>query len=513
MNKIRCLFLIVALFPLQILLAQPNKPIRIEIPWNSSTEPFLVTPCAENGLVLFYATNQNPDKNHALWVFNFYDKNLQKVWTKEYPVNKSYKFQQSDYKDGILNLCFLNEGKSAGNDNLEVLRISLYQEGFDEYFGKIDDKPELTQFKVFGNSAFIGLNAEKGENSLFVFDFQTNKMHTVDIDNQSDTRIEKIAFDTVARQANVLIKRTEKRKQLAFYNTYDLSGKLLASLNLNPNNEDFAIHSAEMISTGMNTKLIIGTFSTGNSRLSSANLEGSEQASGFFTFRVKGTSIDTGNFVSFSSLKNFYIYSSSDDYLKMKKKAEKMAKSDKENNFTYNLMVHDVVNRNGKFILVVEAFHPEYHTEQSFAYNYYGQPMTNTVTVFDGYRYSNAIVLAFDSTGNESWDNGMELWNILAKDIKKRVNVSFDGSETILAYSDEGKIAYKVIKDKETVDEISYSAIESNFNNDELTNESGNSLETWYGNYFIAFGYQTIRNNSMVDNKRNVFYINKIAFQ
>jgi len=39
----------------------------------------------------------------------------------------------------------------------------------------------------------------------------------------------------------------------------------------------------------------------------------------------------------------------------------------------------------------------------------------------------------------QSWDNGMELWNILAKDIKKRVNVSFDGEEIVLAYSSEGK--------------------------------------------------------------------------
>jgi len=77
-----------------------------------------------------------------------------------------------------------------------------------------------------------------------------------------------------------------------------------------------------------------------------------------------------------------------------------MAKSGKEYDYAYNLLVHDIVNRNGKYILVVEAFHPEYHTEQSFVYNYYGQPFNNTVTVFDGYRYSNAIVLAFDSTGN-----------------------------------------------------------------------------------------------------------------
>jgi len=87
------------------------------------------------------------------------------------------------------------------------------------------------------------------------------------------------------------------------------------------------------------------------------------------------------------------------------------------------------------------------------------------------------------------------------------------GNEIVLAYSSEGKIAYKIIKEKETVDEISYSTIDTNFNNDELTSDTGNGLELWYKNYFIAYGYQSVRNNSMVDNKRAVFYINKIAFQ
>jgi len=513
MSKIRCLFLVVVLFPIQILLAQTNKPIRIEIPWNSSAEPFVVAPCAENGLVLFYATNQYPDKNHAVWVFNLYDKNLQKVWTKEYPVIKNFNYQQSDFKDGILNLCFLKDGKSADDNNFEILRITLYPQNFEEFLGKTPDKDEILQFKVFNNMAFIGLAAGKNENSLFTFNFQLNKMDTISIDNQSETRIEKINFDSVTRQINILVKQTEKRKQKTYYNTYNLSGKLQHTLFLNPKNEDVIINSAEMFSTNANSKLIIGTFSTKSVRNSSVDLEGSEQSSGFFTYTVTGSTIDTGNFIRFTSLQNFYTYSNSEDYLKMKKKAEKMAKSGKEYDYAYNLLVHDIVNRNGKYILVVEAFHPEYHTEQSFVYNYYGQPFNNTVTVFDGYRYSNAIVLAFDSTGNQSWDNGMELWNILAKDIKKRVNVSFDGEEIVLAYSSEGKIAYKIIKEKETVDEISYSTIDTNFNNDELTSDTGNGLELWYKNYFIAYGYQSVRNNSMVDNKRAVFYINKIAFQ
>jgi len=105
MSKIRCFILVVPISYTNPV-GSDNKPIRIEIPWNSSAEPFVVAPCAENGLVLFYATNQYPDKNHAVWVFNLYDKNLQKVWTKEYPVIKNFNYQQSDFKDGILNLCF-----------------------------------------------------------------------------------------------------------------------------------------------------------------------------------------------------------------------------------------------------------------------------------------------------------------------------------------------------------------------------------------------------------------------
>jgi len=37
-------------------------------------------------------------------------------------------------------------------------------------------------------------------------------MDTISIDNQSETRIEKINFDSVTRQINILVKQTEKRK-------------------------------------------------------------------------------------------------------------------------------------------------------------------------------------------------------------------------------------------------------------------------------------------------------------
>jgi hypothetical protein len=88
-----------------------------------------------------------------------------------------------------------------------------------------------------------------------------------------------------------------------------------------------------------------------------------------------------------------------------------------------------------------------------------------------------------------------------------------EDNDLVMAYNHDGKIAWKFIREKKTVTNISYANIETKYSKDRVNNEQSSQLIPWYEHYFLATGYQTIINNYLPSqNRRNVFYINKIVF-
>ncbi len=95
--------------------------------------------------------------------------------------------------------------------------------------------------------------------------------------------------------------------------------------------------------------------------------------------------------------------------------------------------------------------------------------------------------------------------------LAEKAAVYIDDNEAVMAYSNDGKIAWKPVKDNHTG--VSYANIETKYSKDRVTNEQNNQFTHWYDNYFLASGYQTIVNNYLPSkNQRSIFFINKIAF-
>jgi hypothetical protein len=256
--------------------------------------------------------------------------------------------------------------------------------------------------------------------------------------------------------------------------------------------------------------LIIGTYKDNPKGKTGIYYEGLDiECSGIYTVRIHGMSSDSVHYFNFAEFSSFYKNLSVNDLSRIRKKNKK------EDDITidYNLLVHNIIILNDGYVFVAEAYYPEYHTVTRMMYDWYGRPMPSYYSVFDGYRYTSAFISRFDKDGKMLWDNGLELWDILSDRLENRVNVIFDKNETILAFNHEGEITYKVISGKEEVQGIDYLPVESKNSRDKLTYESGSNMMYWYRNYFIAYGYQRIRNSLMNDeDKRNVFYVNKIAF-
>jgi hypothetical protein len=207
-------------------------------------------------------------------------------------------------------------------------------------------------------------------------------------------------------------------------------------------------------------------------------------------------------------------YLKSKEYRQARKKAGKKEDGKDKYSIDFDLLLHDIIQKDSRFYFIAEAIYEEYHTVTNTYYDYYGRPVPVSYSVFDGYRYFNAFITCFDQDGKKLWDNGMEIFNILSFDLKNRVNTYFINDEIVMAYNREGKIAVKIIKGHEVIESVEYYQLESTYVNDKIMKDTKSNMIFWYDNYFIAYGFQTIKNNSLIRNsKRGVFYINKVAFQ
>jgi hypothetical protein len=218
-------------------------------------------------------------------------------------------------------------------------------------------------------------------------------------------------------------------------------------------------------------------------------------------------------YTNFLDLKSADDFLSERDIIALRKKAMKKNRIATEYSTDLNLLVHDIIHQDDQFILLGESYYLQYHTESFTDFDFYGRPYTNSYSVFDGFRYTSAIVAAFDAGGNLLWDNSMEIRNLISQSTDQKVSMFFKGEEAILAYLSEGKIGYKIIREGSTVEKTDYADLELSLPEDRLVGETKSRMVHWYDNYFICSGFQEIKNLSVSGNAtKMVFFCNKVQF-
>ncbi|MDQ3395199.1 MAG: hypothetical protein M3512_13955, partial [Bacteroidota bacterium] len=135
---------------------------------------------------------------------------------------------------------------------------------------------------------------------------------------------------------------------------------------------------------------------------------------------------------------------------------------------------------------------------------------------FDGYKYTHAVVAGFDRNGKLLWDNSFEINDVESFQLEKFVKASVEKDRIVLLYLYENVVRSKIINNDEVLEGKSFNDIKLKFEDDVVNNGDNKvgGLEYWYGNNFVAFGVQKIRNATVKFplTQREVFYINKINY-
>jgi hypothetical protein len=135
---------------------------------------------------------------------------------------------------------------------------------------------------------------------------------------------------------------------------------------------------------------------------------------------------------------------------------------------------------------------------------------------FLGYKYTHAIVIAFDSNGDVIWDNSFRTNDISSYNLQKSVAVNVQGDKAVIMYLDDGQLKSKVIQGDEVLEEKTFNPVKLMYPNDKESNRDNDiyGVYNWYDNYLYSYGIQKIKNKSFPkkERKRRVFYLNKIQF-
>ena len=285
--------------------------------------------------------------------------------------------------------------------------------------------------------------------------------------------------------------------------SFDENGDIIKNINLQPSEERSLLYG-RTVKLDRNAELIVGTYSKKKSDISR----------GIFLARISEDGGQIINYYNYADLKNFFSYMKAGRQKRVEERIKRRKVKGKKNKFNYRLLVHEVVERDGKFIMVGEAFYPKY--SQASHYGGYSSYYGNS---FDGYKYTHAVVLGFDRRGRLLWDNSFEINDVVSFTLDQFVHISISDEDMALLYMYENEIRTKVIEGYEVLEGKTYNNLESSFEYDvvdEFTiRDDYGGLEKWYGGNLYAYGIHKIKNlkTEGVRLNREVFFINKISYQ
>jgi len=319
------------------------------------------------------------------------------------------------------------------------------------------------------------------------------------------------AYEDGSFQLLISANNFEKQKTLWIKN-YSADGSLIDNYALKPDEKKSLIFGRS-IKTINNMQIVAGAY---------GNRYG-EYSRGLFIATIDPHGMQQLRYYNYGDLKNFFSYMKAKRNTRIKERIERRKIKGKKIKFNYRFLVQEVVQHNDQYLLLGEAFFPQYTSINRSSYggffSPYSLPSTAMVRgdqIFDGYRYTHAVIIGFDKDGKLLWDNSFEINDIKSYTLEQFVRLEIKEDKVILLYLFENEIRTKIIQGDKVLEGKSADPIRTLHENDEVVKQKRQlgKLDYWYDEYFYAYGVQDIVNFTNLNApKRKVFYINKISYR
>ena len=521
-NSHYLLFVICCLLFAQDISAQTIK--RLELPTPANTELFHTIPLGKKGVLL---VSQIAKNSFNLVKFNA---ELERDWTVNGNIEDNLEFVRSSFDGESVYLLF----SRARTDFYQVVKVSVGPGFVETFYLSAVERFQITDFQTLNYSVFMA-GTVRDEPLLLYTNLTTKKSRILPGVTQSNTVIQSVELDTVHRVVNVVYAARKGREVKLVAKTFDEDGQAVGQVLVEPE-ADYSLLNGRLFVMNDSTKLLIGTYGFRNMQAS-----GSSASQGLFLSKIVYDQVDFTQYHSFTNFQNFFNFMSERERERMMRRIERKKEDGNDVKLNYRVLVHDIIPQGGNYLVSGEVFYPEYRNNNNMGpygmnsfwgggfggfnsfgfspfglYNpYYFNPFFggnrfNNGQVFNGFVYTHAIVAGFNAKGDLLWDNSLPFDNVKSMELKEKVKVKLNADNTVaMFYSNKGAINAKVFDQSKVATSLRPIAITTDEDGDKVRQTSTDEVVFWYDGYYLAYGYQKIAGN---DGRRNVFYLNKIAF-
>lgn len=479
-----------------------EQPDRYEIKLTNNEPEFRVASASSEGLILHRFVRNNQDNFLELIRL---DTAFHKLWEGSILIDRSMVFVGGLAHDAHAYFLF----HSITTKAFELIRMDQANGQYRTYDINGFIRFSATEFRVTNQAVLIGGYFNRVPLVLY-YDMAARQSRILPGLLNEDgelTQIKVFEDDTF----QVLIGgRNYKKQKTIWIKNYRPDGTLVDNYALEPE-ENIGLIFGRSTRSVNDMQILSGVYGHRNS----------EYSRGLFITSIDPTGLQQMKYYNFGDLENFFNYMKARRSNRIKERIERRKIRGKKVKFNYRFLIHEVIEYNDQFIVLGEAFYPQYSSVSNASYrgffyprSFSDNPLIRGDQVFDGYRYTHAIIIGFDKDGNLLWDNSFEISDVKTYYLEQFVRFLVEQDKITLLYLFDNQIRTKIIRDNQVLEGQAIDPIRTLYEDDILVREKRNNshLNYWYGNNFYAFGVHEIENGSegRSTQKRRVFFVNKI---
>ncbi len=518
-NKITVFWFLFLMFLSGQGVAQRLLPVRLEIPGDLNAETYQVVPIGEQGVLIFYESTETDKDGKRLWYFGLLDKTLNQKWLRSVSLNTKLHFVFSGADKKKVYFLFKNREKvNREYDIYEIVVFDRKSEHFTSLTGSIPYQSKITGFEILQNHACLGLQMNGQQLDMAFVDLTSGEITPVHMKKEQEAMVETIYADRKTKQFYAVVKYYNS---VTFFKdvvyAFTPEGKQTLELEVSypdnirlPRNYRFASVSGDKLT-------LLGTYDLITARRPSwKDVSGKDDSdkettsAGFFYLSFKNGKQEQMTFYDFLKFDNTYYSVHGKEVQFTKSKDSDLKKV----NVFYKINNPKITRLGNEKVFSVELYKPYYKTETRMDYDFYGRPYPITYEVFAGYEFYDVIFSGFDKNGNMVWNNDFAINDLKTYSLGDHVLIVPDNNLLTLAYVNKGNIIMQTFEKSHDLSEREKIPLETAFKKDRITQDENNKLKHWYGDYYLVYGYQRLRNRSLKEkSNRTVFYINKVAFK
>lgn len=491
-----------------------------EIKYSDGT--FTIIPMKEEGLFLISDKDKYEDGKKQ-WEVVVLDTALKERKTTHVVADVRSRFIGYEYAPGKMYLLY--RVGDSDKSNLEVVQVNLNNDEMPRYTIESDLALHLTHFSLAGSGIVLGGYVNK-EPAVLLYDLDNKAIKVLPGFFQKDTELVDLRVNLNHTFNVVMIDRALRDKQKLVFRTYDENGKILLE-------DEVPIDDKITLQTGITSTLeredlaILGSWGEGNSK----------QSNGFFALPIDPFHDQKIVYTALAELKHYLDYVKPNRAKRIQDKTkEELAAGDIPNYVNY-VTPYRIMEYKKGFIMLAEVYNPSsssifnassnpyspyYYNPYYYPYGmyypgygrFYSPPYSygNNPRASGDIKSVQTVLVAFTPDGKVQWDYSMELDEVKRSALEQVSDFYYLNSEIVILYKKESELKAKRIDLEAGEVEDLTEKIRLNYPEDEWRSEreGEGDVRYWFGNTFYVWGYQSIRNATLEDRSRDVFYINKV---